>query len=116
MLDANLVAATWGIAALYGVLVSILIIRTDQIYQAYIERGSELFYQRAKTWAWTTRLIPVVAFVTIMGLSLIAIFGSNGVSTTWPPSTSLWVILAGVITMAVFTGHSVHARQTPSAI
>jgi hypothetical protein len=102
MLDPNLVAAVWGTAALYGVLVSILIIRTDQIYQEYMKTGSELFYHRAKTWVWTTRLIPAVAFVTILGLSLIAIFGPNSVPIK--SSTSFWVVFAGVVTMAIFIG------------
>ena len=102
--DPNLVAAVWGTAALYGVLVSILIIRTDQIYSDYMRTGSELFYHRAKTWVWTTLLIPVVAFVTITALSLIAILGPNGVSIRRASNTSFWVIIVGVITMAIFTG------------
>jgi hypothetical protein len=104
MLDSNLVAAVWGIAALYGVVVALLIPRTDQIYQAYIEAGTDVSHQRARIWARTTRLIPVIALLTVMGLSLVAIFGKNGVSITWPPSTSLWVILAGVISMLIFIG------------
>lgn len=103
MLDPNLVAAVWGIAALYGVLAGFLINRTDQIYQDYMEKGTLVSNDRAKTWALTTRALPVAAFVTIAALSLVAVFEPGGVSTTRPPGTSFWIILAGVITMVVFT-------------
>jgi hypothetical protein len=102
-LDPNLVAAVWGVAALYGVLAGFLISRTDQIYQEYMEKGTIVSNQRAKTWALTTRALPVAAFVTIAVLSLVAVFEPGGVSITRPPGTSFWIILAGVITMVVFT-------------
>jgi hypothetical protein len=103
MLDPNLVTAVWGIAALYGVVTGLLITRADQIYQAYLENGTPVSHQRARTWAMTTLVLPVIALVTIIALSLIAIFGRGGISTTWPPSISFWVVLAGAVTMLIFT-------------
>lgn len=104
MLDPNLVAALWGVAALYGVLVSILVIRADQIYESYIEKGTKVWYERARTWAWTTLAIPVIAFVAIVALSVIAIGKKNGVPVTWPPGANFWNILIAVISMVVFAG------------
>ena len=102
LLDANLVVALWGAISLFGVLVALLIPRTDQNYQTFLELGSPEAYQRARTWALVTRSVPLLAFCEVLGISLVGLLPKD-VSLTWPPSTSVWVIIAGLVTQLLFT-------------
>src|SRR5215469_8899598 len=61
LLDANLVVALWGAISLFGVLVALLIPRTDQNYQTFLDVGSPEAYQRARTWAFVTRSVPLLS-------------------------------------------------------
>ena len=102
MLDANLTTAIWGAVSVYGVLAGLLISRADQNYQTYREEHTFHAYKRARTWAWTTGSLPLLAFVTVFGMSLVGIFEKNGVPFTWPATTGLWVIVAGIATTLIF--------------
>jgi VHL beta domain len=102
MLDANLVAAVWGAIALYGVLASLITPRTDTNYRTFLKEGTEETYKAAKYWTRVTISIPLVALLTVLAVSLIAILQKNGVPLTWPPTSSLWVILIGLASQVVF--------------
>jgi hypothetical protein len=78
MLDANLTTAIWGAISVYGVLAGLLISRADQNYQTYKEEGTFVAYNRARTWALTTASLPLLAFVTVLGMSLVGILEKNG--------------------------------------
>jgi VHL beta domain len=102
MLDANLTTAIWGAVSVYGFLAGLLISRADQNYQTYKSEGSFLAYKRAMTWAVVTASLPVLGFVTVLGMSLVGILEKNGVPFSWPPSTGLWVIICGIATTLIF--------------
>ena len=102
MLDANLTTAIWGAISVYGVLAGLLISRADQNYQTYKEEGTFVAYNRARTWALTTASLPLLAFVTVLGMSLVGILEKNGAPFSWPPTTGLWVIICGIATTLIF--------------
>jgi hypothetical protein len=102
VLDQNLVTALWGAIALYGVLAALLIPRADQNYQIFLDKGTPGPYKRARYWARVTLAVPLLSLVTVLVISLIAIRLKNGVSLTWPPTSSLWVIIIGVATQLIF--------------
>lgn len=102
MLDANLVAAVWGAIALYGVLASLLVPRTDNNYRTFLDKGTEETYKAAKYWARITFAVPLVALFTVLAVSLIAILPRKGVPLTWPPTSSLWVVFIGLVSQLFF--------------
>jgi VHL beta domain len=79
-LSANLFTVLWGVLALFGVLVSLLIPRADQHYSAYRTSVSDLDHERAVTFAQTVRWTPliVLAGATAFGIVAILVNRSGG--------------------------------------
>jgi hypothetical protein len=69
-IDLNSVAVLWGIIALFGVLISLLIQPADQAYTAYVMTVSQHAHDRAYSLSQAIKWIPMVVFSGILMLSM----------------------------------------------
>jgi hypothetical protein len=102
VLDQNVVTTIWGAIALFGVLVSLMVPRTEQAYSEFIAQGTALAHRRATTWTNATRTIPFVVAVMVTLLTLTAYLGDGSISAGLPPSRSSWIVISAPLLQLVF--------------
>jgi VHL beta domain len=69
-LSPNLFTVLWGVLALFGVLVSLLIPRADQNYSAYRATVSDLDHERALTFTQVVRWTPLFVLIGVIAFVL----------------------------------------------
>ena len=72
-LSANSFTVIWGVLALFGVLVSLLIPRADHNYSAYRTSVSDLDHERAVTFAQAVRWTPLLVLIGATAFGVVAI-------------------------------------------
>jgi hypothetical protein len=108
LMDQNLIAVEWGLLGLFGVVVTLLIPRSDEHYRNFLASGSDRDHQHARRWMLITRIMPIIVLLAVVGLFIL---GARDVKLKYyPPAVhllndkSFWLLAAGVATQAVFTG------------
>jgi hypothetical protein len=99
----NLIAVQWGLLSLFGILVTLLIPRADQHYDAFRRHGSDAEHKAALRWSQLVRWLPLGMIIPIALLSWRGARDAGVIFLTRRPSTDSWLLITPILAQLAVT-------------
>lgn len=100
-MDEVFITSLWGVLTLFGVFVSLLVTRSEEILRHFTERTSAEMRDRAANWARLTRGVSIGSLVVAALMSLIW-----GVAHDWawdlPGDPMFWLLVVAIASQLAF--------------